>query len=717
MKTMLRVFFLSLLCVPHLLRAQCPAVDLGPDTVICAGASVTLNAENAGATYLWSDGNTSSQLQAFSEGEYHIEVTLNGCVARDTIYVWQKPVIQADFFFLQTGSCAPFPAQFTELAQACNSSIIEWSWNFGDGSVSSDRNPVHTYATPGDYLVSLMVKSDDGALYTSQQTVTISGSMPPVVNLGNDVNLCFGNELIVNAQNSGATYAWNTGETTQTINVVDGGAYSVTVTKNGCSKADTINVISVPTLWSDFTFQQVSGCMPVKYTFTDNSTACESTITNWFWEFGDGATSTQRNPEHDFASQAQFTVKLTVTDNNGNSITRSKRVTVQPAVLTVHLGADTTVCFGTSLVLDAGIIGATYLWSTGETTQQISILDDGEYAVTVNSGGCIAKDTMRLNTSASTLNKWSYTKGAECLPIQVNFSDSSIAFCGQTVDFWFWDFGDGSFSTDQHPVHYFTSADSFLVRLTIITTSGSMSTTTKKIGIGNTLHTVNIPSELKVCTGEAMTVDAGVTNAEYTWSPSFGVADAHARVTTLKPMINSWYHVEVKKCMVSVTDSVFVIVDSIVKPEIMQNENTLTATAAAVYEWYRNDVKLDYAGSRTLRIDREGYYSVKIINKSGCERMSDPKFFMPFSGKEKTPDLIRVKCSPNPSNGRFNILISEATDGPAKLAVYDSYGKILYTSYVTGNVTRLDLFKYAKGLYYVEVNINNKKNIVPVMIQ
>lgn len=383
----------------------------------------------------------------------------------------------------------------------------------------------------------------------------------------------------------------------------------------------------------------------------------------------------------------------------------------------VNLGTDTTVCFGTSLILDAGIPGATYLWSTGETTQQISISDDGEYAVTVNSAGCIAKDTMRLNTSASTLNKWSYTKGAECLPVQVNFSDSSEAFCGQTVDFWYWDFGDGTYSTEQHPVHHFTSADSFLVRLTIITTSGLMSTTTKQIIIGNTLHTVDIPSEIKVCTGEAMTVDAGVMDAEYTWSPSFGVADVHARVTTVKPMINSWYYVEVKKCMVSVTDSVFIIVDSIVKPDITQNDNTLTATAAARYEWYRNDVKLDYANGRTLRIDREGYYSVNIINKSGCERMSDPKFFMPFSGKEIAQDLIRVKCSPNPSGGRFNILISEVPDKPAKLEVYDRYGRILYTSFVTGSVTQVDLYNHAKGLYYVEVNINNKKNIVPVVLQ
>jgi hypothetical protein len=90
---------------------------------------------------------------------------------------------------------------------------------------------------------------------------------------------------------------------------------------------------------------------------------------------------------------------------------------------------------------------------------------------------------------------------------------------------------------------------------------------------------------------------------------------------------------------------------------------------------------------------------------------------MPFSGKEKQPDLVRVKCSPNPSNGRINVLISEMPEKPAKITVYDRYGRILHASFVTGNVTPLNMLKYAKGLYYVEVNINNKKNIVPVVIQ
>lgn len=699
------------------MQAQCPVVNFGADTVICVGTAITLDAGNPGATYLWSDGSTTQQFETFFEGEYWVDVTLNGCTVSDTIYVAQGPVIQATFKYFQTSSCSPFITEFTDFAQACSAGITSYAWNFGDGSTSTSRNPVHTYALPGDYEVTLTVESSGGASYTTQQTFSITGGVKPVVNLGNDINLCSGTELILNAGNAGATYSWSTGETTQSITVADGGTFYVDATKDGCTGTDTIRVVSIPSLWSDFTFEKISGCIPVRYKFTDNSTACESTIVGWYWEFGDGTTSTERNPEHGFNTEAQFNVRLTVTDNNGSSIRRGKRVTVTATTLSFNLGADTTICFGSTLTLDPGIAGGTYTWSTGETSRQIGVVDDGDYSVTVVSSGCVARDTIRVNTSASVANKWSYVKGTACLPVQVTFSDSSQAFCGQAIQSWLWEFGDGSTSTEQHPVHAFTSVDSFLVRLTVTTTSGASTTTTKKIGTTNTTHTVDIPSNLKVCTGESLQIDAGVDNADFTWSPAFGVDNIHTKTATVRPILNTWYYVDVTKCMVNVRDSVFVVVDSIHKPLVEQNGNSLISEKAHAYEWYRDGIRIDNATGKTLRVDRRGYYSVKVFNESGCERMSDPGFFMPISGKEKVDEVIRVKCSPNPARGWVNVLLSEVPERPAKVAVYDRFGRVMLTSVINGHVTSVNLTRAAKGLYYVEVNINGRKKVMPVVLQ
>lgn len=476
-------------------------------------------------------------------------------------------------------------------------------------------------------------------------------------------------------------------------------------------------LLNAQCLWSDFSFQKVSGCLPVKYKFTDASTACESIVTDWYWEFGDGTTSTEQNPEHDFASAQQFVIKLTVTDNLGNSIRRTKRLTVVPSTLSVDLGSDSTICFGSSLTLDAGIAGATYAWSTGETTQAIEARDDGDYIVTVQSGGCTAKDTVRVNTSASVLNKWSYNVTGTCLPVLVNFADSSVAFCGQSITSWHWDFGDGTFSADKNAVHAFSSADTFIVKLTVTTSSGSTSTSTKKIAITNSMHSVNIPSQLKVCTGESLTIDAGVAGADYTWGPSFGVEDVKAKAATIKPMLNAWYYVDVLKCMVNVRDSVFIVVDSISKPGIVQNENYLVTGDAVAYVWYRDGVQISNAGARSLRIDRHGYYAVKVFNQSGCERMSDAVFFMPKSMGDKAGELGQIKCSPNPGNGKFSVLMSVLPGKPGTLTVNDRFGRIIYSASVTGNVTPVDLTGSPKGLYYVVVNMDNSRKILAVVTQ
>lgn len=716
MKSTLPVFFLALFCSPLMLKAQCPVVDLGPDTVICVGTSITLNAENNGASYSWSDGSTGASMQTFFEGEYFVHVTRDGCTVSDTIYVQHGAVIYADFSYVQSTSCSPFTTTFTEYSQACNGSVVEWTWDFGDGNTSTSRNPVHDYAATGNYTVTLIVKKNSGAVYSTQQVVAITGNMTPAVNLGNDISLCEGTNAVISAGNPGASFLWNTGETTSAITVFDAGEYSVAVTKDGCTAHDTVTANSVPELWSDFTSAKVSDCLPVTYQFEDKSTACESTITDWFWEFGDGSTSTDQNPQHPFQNDGQYIVKLTVFDNFGNSIRRSKKITVTSTTVSVDLGNDTTICFGSSLTLDAGNPGYTYLWSNGQTTPQITVWDDGNYSVTIQKNGCVAKDTISVTTSASVTTRWNFSKSGDCLPVTVSFTDSSEVYCGQTISSWHWDFGDGTTSSEQHPVHIYQTADSFLVRLTVTSSNGSVSGRSQIIGITNTPPVPDLPQEVTVCANQTFTLDAGVEGAEYAWTPVSQVSDATIQDPVIKPSSSTWISVTVRKCQTDVTDSIYVIVDSLNKPGVIQQGNMLQAGPAAAYEWYRDGQKIANASQSTLRMDRQGYYSVKIFNASGCSRQSDPLFFMPRSRTEKDDDVV-VRCSPNPSHGAFNILLSRTPEKGAEVRIHDLYGKVLFHLQLRDHVTPLNMHGKAKGLYFAEISIDNKKRILPIILQ
>ena len=138
------------------LSINSPVVNLGPNTTICSGEILTLDAENIGATYLWSTGATTQTINVSATGTYSVTITdASGCTAFDVINVTVNPA--------------------------------------------------------------------------------------PNVNLGADIIVCSGETVILNAANPGSTYLWNTGATTQTINVIATGNYSVVVTNGfSCTDSDLI---------------------------------------------------------------------------------------------------------------------------------------------------------------------------------------------------------------------------------------------------------------------------------------------------------------------------------------------------------------------------------------------------------------------------------------------------------------------------------------------
>jgi hypothetical protein len=168
--------------------------------------------------------------------------------------------------------------------------------------------------------------------------------------------------------------------------------------------------------------------------------------------------------------------------------------------------------------------------------------------------------------------------------------------------------------------------------------------------------------------------------------------------------------------MVTVKDSVFINIDSTNKPVIKQMLNSLKSSEASHYQWYRDGAAIPGASSRELRLDRRGYYSVKVFNKTGCENQSDAYFFTPMSRGIEI-GKIRIRCSPNPSRGQINIILSDLPEKPAKVTLYDNHGKKILITLIRDHVNAINAVKLAKGLYFVEVDINNKKEIIPVIVQ
>lgn len=133
-----------------------PTVDLGNDTAICGSGTVVLDAENAGASYLWDDGSTMQTRTVGTVGQYHVSVIdVNGCSASDTIEVGYIPSPVGSFTVVEGPN-----GEMTFNAVATNTTTF--SWDFGDGNTATGNPVTNTYLVNGNYNVTLTVVNDCG---------------------------------------------------------------------------------------------------------------------------------------------------------------------------------------------------------------------------------------------------------------------------------------------------------------------------------------------------------------------------------------------------------------------------------------------------------------------------------------------------------------------------------------------------------------------------
>ena len=210
-----------------------PIVDLGVDTSICEGNTLTLDAQNTGAVYAWSSGDVTQQISLLTAGSYSVSVTdANLCASADTIVIQVNALPVVDLgsdISICEGSSPELDAQ-----------------NTGSSFLWSDGSMLQTLSVSAGGVYSVSVTDAMGC--ENADTIAINTLALPVIDLGDDTLLCAGNLLLLDAQNPGSTYEWNTGDTQQQLSVNASGSYFVEVTQaNGCVDSDTI-VVSTLTI-------------------------------------------------------------------------------------------------------------------------------------------------------------------------------------------------------------------------------------------------------------------------------------------------------------------------------------------------------------------------------------------------------------------------------------------------------------------------------------
>ena len=210
-------------------------LDLGNDTLLCQGETLTLDAITTGATsYTWQDASTASTFNVSQPGTYKVDVSLsNGCVVTDSIIV--DFVLPIDTLGNDTTLCEGE----TLTLDATTAGATSYNWQNG-ASTDSTFN-----VTESDrYGVEVIVNGCSGT-----DSINVNFNPLPIVNLGNDATLCPGETRILDATTNGATsYLWQDASTNPTFNATGPDNYGVEVMVNDCSGMDSVELSLNPLL-------------------------------------------------------------------------------------------------------------------------------------------------------------------------------------------------------------------------------------------------------------------------------------------------------------------------------------------------------------------------------------------------------------------------------------------------------------------------------------
>lgn len=393
----------------------------GSDVNGCAPFEVELQNFSTGDIFFWDfgDGTTSDEFEPshiFEDpGNYTISLIASdslSCNLADTSYFDIQISVPTDFVpeFTWSTNCETIGITTNNLTDV---EWLDYIWDMGDGTVLEGYNVEYNYEVPGDYTVSLLA-IDNGCMDDEQVAydVTIFDQVVAVIE-NDDEDGCAPLEINFNNNSSGQTFTWDFGDGSAPVegsNVVhtfeEAGNYVVLLTAEGsgdCTGTSTdeilVEVINGPFINPNFLVNQVDDCELKTVQIEDLS---EGDDLEYWWDMGDGATYSSQNPDHIYDEPGTFTITLTIYEPVCDQ-DQVMMVDVQVVeALDMELPPDITIChYVEGVALDGANLGpgATYEWSTGETTQSIFATEPGVYTLEGTTNNCTGSDEIIVSQS------------------------------------------------------------------------------------------------------------------------------------------------------------------------------------------------------------------------------------------------------------------------------------------------------------------------------
>lgn len=474
-----------------------PVADFTADTA-CVGGPTTFTDLSTGVPTSWiwdfGDGSTSTAGPVTTHvyaapGSYVVTLYVTGgtgtCFDQTFGIVNVTNTVTAGFTAEDT-ACVKEVIAFTNTSTTTSGTISGYSWNFGDGVISTASDPAHSYDAPGTYTVTLTATQTGGCSNTFTQNILVVANptamfMTGAACVGQQVNF---NSMSVPGGVPFGTLNWDFGDggTATGANVshtyATAGTYTVeldAISIAGCHDSIVVPITINPLPVAAFTNNQV--CLGDTVVFNNMSSISSGSIDSYNWNFGDGTTSVLTDPQHIYTTHNDtFPVTLIVISDQGCSDTLVQDVLTLPIVdfsfapevvngcapLSIHFGDQSAITGGSS------IVGWVWNFDDGNYSFQQSPAHTypqaGAYYVSLTvttTDGCVYSDTLNYPVTVYPQP----VAGFNVQPVSTSIFTPEVVFPDMSADalYWEWNFGDNTYSNEQSPSHYYTAPGDYEV--------------------------------------------------------------------------------------------------------------------------------------------------------------------------------------------------------------------------------------------------------------
>jgi PKD repeat protein/subtilisin family serine protease len=476
---------------------------------------------------------------------------------------------------------------------------------------------------------------------------------------------------------------------------------------------DNINIIStgasVPVAGFDADITEGCGSLIVQFADTSTGDADE-----WLWDFGDGNTSTQQNPQHEYITSGVYTVSLTASNSLGGDEIIAEDLIIVYELPVVNLGEDDAAC--DEFIIDAGEGWVAYEWNGNSGDQTYTVNESGTYTVVVtDNNGCTASDMIYIEIYPEIILTFETTDESETDafdgtatviinggeppyeivwassfigethtgltqgPISVTVTDSNGCSATETVTI---------YTTGQMPIADFTAditsgCNEVTVQFTDETTNDP-ETWLWDFGDGNTsdvqnpIHTYSIAGTYSV----SLTATNSQGNSEYTRDDYIGLG-------------------ETPEFTINVTHAS--------GPEVADGAAWLEITSGLppyTINWSSGGTEESVEGLLP------GTYSVLVRDLYNCMRTSP--FVIDWANNILSNSDISFEVYPNPARDIIHINFED--NQSRIIMLFDLSGKLILNKEVNGNTKLLDISNLNAGIYTLSITESGKTTNIKIVV-